>query len=73
MDHVKPVISFLKPYDVSASKLLKGFGQAGVICALLVTFGLFLVIKLRLLSKVGLYLGGVSDIWNASWQQLASF
>ena len=58
-EYVKPAVETLKPYDLSASKLIKGFGLAGTIGALLVGFLLILAIKLRLLSKVGYYLGSV--------------
>merc|ERR1712088_255049 len=59
MEYVQPAVETLKPYDLSASKLIKGFGLAGTIGALLVGFVLFLAIKLRLLSKLGYYLGSV--------------
>ena len=58
-EYVKPVVETLKPYDLSASKLIKGFGLAGTIGALLIGFVLVLAIKLRLLSKLGYYLGSV--------------
>ena len=60
MEYVQPAVETLKPYDLSASKLIKGFGLAGIIGALLVGFLLILAIKLKLLSKVGYYLGSVS-------------
>ena len=60
MEYAKPAVEALKPYDLSASKLIKGFGLAGIIGALLVGFLLILAIKLKLLSKVGYYLGSVS-------------
>jgi len=59
MEYAKPAVEALKPYDLSASKLIKGFGLAGTIGALLVGFVLFLAIKLKLLAKVGYYLGSV--------------
>ena len=61
-EYVKPVVETLKPYDLSASKLIKGFGLAGTIGALLLGFVLVLAIKLRLLSKLGYYLGSVGNI-----------
>ena len=61
-EYVKPVVETLKPYDLSASKLIKGFGLAGTIGALLIGFVLVLAIKLRLLSKLGYYLGSVGNI-----------
>ena len=42
MEYAKPAVEALKPYDLSASKLIKGFGLAGTIGALLVGFVLFL-------------------------------
>ena len=59
MEYVTPAVETLKPYDLSASKLIKGFGLAGTIGALLLGFVLVLAIKLRLLSKIGYYLGSV--------------
>jgi len=59
MEYVTPAVETLKPYDLSASKLIKGFGLAGTIGALLLGFVLILAIKLRLLSKLGYYLGSV--------------
>merc|ERR1711936_537242 len=59
MEYVQPAVETLKPYDLSASKLIKGFGLAGTIGALLLGFVLVLAIKLRLLSKIGYYLGSV--------------
>ena len=61
MEYAKPAVEALKPYDASASKLIKGFGLAGTIGALLVGFVLFLAIKLKLLTKVGYYLGSVRN------------
>ena len=61
MEYAKPAVEALKPYDLSASKLIKGFGLAGTIGALLVGFVLFLAIKLKLLTKVGYYLGSVKN------------
>ena len=61
-EYVKPAVETLKPYDLSASKLIKGFGLAGTIGALLVGFVLFLAIKLKLLSKLGYYLGSVGKL-----------
>merc|ERR1712203_606636 len=59
MEYVQPAVETLKPYDLSASKLIKGFGLAGTIGALLLGFVLVLAVKLRLLSKIGYYLGSV--------------
>ena len=59
MEYVEPAVETLKPYDLSAPKLIKGFGLAGTIGALLLGFVLVLAIKLRLLSKIGYYLGSV--------------
>merc|ERR1712210_158334 len=59
MEYVQPAVETLKPYDLSASKVIKGFGLAGTIGALLIGFVLVLAIKLRLLSKLGYYLGSV--------------
>ena len=58
-EYVKPAVETLKPYDQSASKLIKGFGLVGTIGALLIGFLLVLAIKLKLLSKLGYYLGSV--------------
>jgi len=58
-EYVKPAVETLKPYDQSASKLIKGFGLVGTIGAILIGFLLVLAIKLKLLSKLGYYLGSV--------------
>ena len=57
MEQVKQVIGLLRPYDISASKLIQGFGLAGSIGAILIGCGIFVALKLRLLAKFGLYIG----------------
>jgi len=59
MDKLKSVVNMVTPYDKFASKWLHNLGIIGLVTSLIFLFVVFLALKLRLLSKFGMYLGGV--------------
>ena len=65
MDYAKQLVATLRPYDISASKLILTLGKYGAVAVLLLGFAILVALKLRLLAKFGLYLGSVGILFLA--------
>ena len=63
MDYAKQLVATLRPYDISASKVIIGLGKYGAVALLLLGLAILVALKLRLLAKFGLYLGSIGILF----------